>query len=676
MLKIFTKSNLLLLVFLLTFGAFLTSCDKDDDVSINETQLHSYGPSPALRGGELKFIGINLDKVTAVILPDNIEVTTFKTKTPTLLVIEVPEATVEGNVSLRTPNGMITAKSWLGISEPITVASVSPATVRPGDVITIKGTYLNLVEEVIFANNKVVTEFESHTKDAIQVRVPMDAQTGAIMVSNGADEPILVSSEAELQVALPAATSVAPNPVKAGSTLTITGTNLDLAKEVIFGGNKKVTEFTVSEAGDKLMVTVPADAADGKIKMVAASLVEVESAQEVTMVVPTISGVTPRPAKNSGNITIRGTNLDLVTSVMFGGETTGTIVSKSGGELVVKVPADAVEGIVTLHTAANKTVATGEALTLVKPVISSVSPTAVKTLQNVTISGTNLDIIEKVMFTGDTEGTIVSSSATELVVTVPTRSQSGAVTLISTNGTRVVSSQSLSIQPGNVPSITSVPPSIKPGQLLVIEGMKLDLTTEVIFPGNIKATQFGAKTATRLEVVVPEKTAIGVGRIRFVTAEGDVTESPEINFVGSITYYIYNDAINAAWQQWGGWNLNSQDWASTEQVKSGTKSIKVDAKADGYGAIQAHPSSTFNPRQYEVLVISLYSVSGGSVSVSIKDEAGTTHPDYAISLPAGQWKTVEIPISALGNPSTINEFIVKNYQGPAQVFYVDEIGFR
>jgi hypothetical protein len=677
MLKILYKSYILLVLCVLTLGTLLTSCKKDNDETPgSEPQLLSFGPSPALRGGELKFIGHNLDQVTAVMLPGDIEVTTFKTKTPSLLVIDVPQATVPGSVSLKTTNGVITAKSSLTISEPISIASVSPAKARPGDVITIKGTYLTLIEEVIFADNKPVSSFESRSKDSIQVRVPESAQTGLVVVSNGAEEPILVSSAAELEVTLPSISSMAPNPVKAGSTIIISGADLDLTKEIVFGGNRKVTEFELSQAGDQLTVSVPENAEDGKIKLVAASLVEIESAQGVIMVVPTLTEITPNPAKNDSIITVKGANLDLVTGVTFGGAVAGSIELKSAAELTVKVPTEARDSVVTFHTAANKKVVSGTALTLVKPTITSIAPTEVKTLENITISGTNLDLVVKVRFNGGIEGKIVSSFATEMVVTVPTRSLSGVVTLIPTNGVEVASSQSLSIEPGNVPTVTSVPDTVKPGQMIVIEGLKLDLATEVIFPGNVKATQFGSKTATRLEVLVPEKTAIGLGRIKFVTAHGDEYESPQIRVEGSIKYYIYNEALNSAWQQWNGWGLESQDWGNTEQAKAGSKSIKVVAKADNWGAIQAHPANTFNTSNYEVLILSVYGAQAGKVAVQIKDDAGKEHGDYPIDLVAGQWVTVEIPISALGNPATINEFRVKSSQGPAQTFYLDEIGFR
>jgi len=121
---------------LMTIVTF-SSCDKDDDGDDNAIKLLSFGPSPALRGGELKIIGNNLDGVTAVILPDNVNVSSFTTKASELITLTIPEETVEGNIILKTPEGDITSLSILTISEPIVLTSFSPATVRPGDELTI-----------------------------------------------------------------------------------------------------------------------------------------------------------------------------------------------------------------------------------------------------------------------------------------------------------------------------------------------------------------------------------------------------------------------------------------------------------------------------------------------------------------------------------------------------------
>ena len=78
--------------------------------------------------------------------------------------------------------------------------SFSPERVRPGDVLTIKGEYLNLIHQVIFADNVIVSDettgkesvegenaFLKHTRNEIQVLVPAEAQSGKIILSDGAE---------------------------------------------------------------------------------------------------------------------------------------------------------------------------------------------------------------------------------------------------------------------------------------------------------------------------------------------------------------------------------------------------------------------------------------------------------------------------------------------------------
>lgn len=534
---------------LMVFGLLMTSCQKEKDTTI---VLSSYGPSPVLRGGSLKFIGSNLDLVTAVVLPANIEVTTFETKSPELLVITVPEATVDGKVTLKTPQGNIETKTLLKISEPIAVTAIAPLQARPGEVITITGTYLNLVKAVIFAKNKPVTVFTPQSKTELQVKIPADAQTGIIVLSNGESDPILVESEMTVTVTLPAITQLSPNPVKAGTLLTLQGTNLDLVRDVLFGGGKKVTSF-VSKTGGKLELTVPADARDGKIKLVVASEVEVESAADLVMAVPVIAGLAPNPVKNGAALTVTGTNLDLITSVSFGGGKTGAILG--GGtatEIKVNVPKDATSGTVSFGTAAGKSVTSGS-LAMVVPTIASISPLALKTNAGLTIAGTNLDLVVKVLFTGGNQVTVANPGESEIMVTVPSGTLSGPVTIITTNGTEVASGESLTILASNVPVITSMPLTMKPGQMITLIGEKLNLLTDVIFPGEVKATMFGEKTATKLEVVVPMAVTKGKGKIKFVTSDNEFSESPEVMISGvdpvkDPTLVFFNfDNLNSWW---------------------------------------------------------------------------------------------------------------------------------
>ena len=560
----------------------LNNCKKDDDIASGLVQLNSFGPSPALRGGELRFIGTNLDQVTAVILPNNVEVTTFKSKTPELLVIEVPKATVEGKVSLKTAQGNITSKSLLTISEPIAITSFSPAKLRPGATLTIEGTYLNLIEEIIFSNKKSVTAFKSQTETKIEVLVPADAQSGVFVISNGMLDPILIESATPLDVTVPTVSKISPSPVKAGANLTIEGTDLDLTKEITFPGGSKVSAFESIEAG-KIVVKVPANSQDGAVKLGLASLVEVSSTPQVSMLLPTITDIAPNPAKTGGKITVKGKDLDLVTTVTFGGNKTGSIQSgRTATEIEVNVPADATVSTVSFATAANKSVTSGETLSLVKPSISAIAPADIQVNKELTITGTNLDIVAKVKFSGGKEVEVKNPSATQIKVTVPVGTISGNISVVATNGDEVSSEQQLNILASTASVITKMPTSAKPGQKIRIEGENLDEISEVIFPVDVTATMFGSKSNTVIEVFIPSKTKTGLGRIKFITTKGETVESPEINIQGidpiadlSLVFFDFDNL--GRW--WGDAGVNEKDPALTVD---GSNYFRVNQSCNGW----------------------------------------------------------------------------------------------
>lgn len=527
---------------LICASALILSCEKDDEDD-GKIVLNSFGPMPVARGAELRFIGQNLNKVTAIIIPDNIEITVFGTKTSELLTITVPQDAVEGYVVLETPQGDITTKTQIGFSEPISIADFSPAEIKIDSLLTISGDYLNLVKEVIFTDRIAVgdTAFLSQSREEITLKVPAEAQTGKIAVSNGADDPIIVYSEEVLNIVLPGFTAISPNPVKAGTDVILTGSDLDLVKTVVFGGNKNVSVFK-SQSGSQLVITVPEDAQDGKLILIPASGVHADtSSATLVMVVPTVN-VTPVTVKNGGEITVTGTNLDLVDKVIFGGDKEGTI--QAGGtatQLKVTVPEDAVTGVVRFATKANKEVS-GPSLTLIDPVFSSFSPASAKPNTNITITGTNLDLVVDVGFTGDKNGTIGSGRTdTQLTVSIPLGAQSGKITLVTRNGSEILSSGDITILT-NLPVFTSYDQSRgEPGKLLGINGTSMLLIKELVFPGNKYATAFGQKTDTKVEVYVPQDVTLGYGQIRMITYEGEEGLLPQIYFGG--TDPVYNQEL-------------------------------------------------------------------------------------------------------------------------------------
>jgi len=355
--KIVNKLMLTVVLLSCVLSCAFVSCKKDD--ADNTTKLEAFGPCPVLRGDTLQFIGLNLDKVTSIILPNNQEITDFVKKTSNQIDIIVPQTAVPGYVTLKAPSGDITTITKLSFSEPISISNFSPATVLAGDKLTIEGDYLNLIAQVIFSSNVAVdsADFVSQSRSKIVVTVPKEAQTGKFQITNGAETPTIVYSASSLTVTQPTITAVSPNPAKAGSMVTITGTNFQLVKSLTFNSNLSVTDFTVSADKKTITATVPAKATDGIVTLVTYSGVEVSSAA-LTLVAPTIASIAPSPVKPGTDITITGTDLDLVTSVVFADGSTGTIATQSATQITLKVPLTATSGSVTLNTNSGKT-ATG-----------------------------------------------------------------------------------------------------------------------------------------------------------------------------------------------------------------------------------------------------------------------------------------------------------------------------
>jgi hypothetical protein len=516
-------------------GGFLFNSCKSDEPNLTTIKLNAFGPSAALRGGELKFIGTNMDKVTAVDLPGTAEITTFVSKSSTEIVIAIPQDAMPGLVVLKTPQGDITTKTPLTFTEPILITNFSPATVKAGDVLTINGDYLNLIKQVIFSDGVVAdsTAFGTKTRKQLTVTVPAEAKTGKVAISNGAAIPILVYTATELQVTLPAITASAPNPVKAGTALQITGTNFQLVKSIIFTDGLTVTNFTLNADKTGITVIVPATAKDGKVTLVAKSGVQIQSASSLIMVAPTITSVAPNPVKNGATLTVTGTDLDLVTGATFGGAVAGTISSQSATNLVLTVPLTAVDGPVVLSTNSGKTVSSA-ALTYVKPTITSFAPTELMAGGDITITGTDLDLVSNVIFVGNFNGTIKTTTATSLVVTVPPACVgTSTFTLKTTNESQVVSGSTLIVDAANKPVITGITSSVKPGGLLTITGTKLNLIESIYFQTNVKAVLYGVRTETSIEVYVPETAKKGAVTLTLNAFDGSQIVSPTFTISGT-----------------------------------------------------------------------------------------------------------------------------------------------
>ncbi len=277
--------RILPLIFFLFSITIVISCDKDNEVSSGSVELLSFGPTGARHGDTLWFIGNNLNLVTSIELTGaTVAQPDFIKQTAEEITIIVPMETERGFVKLKTAQGELTTKTMLDLEVVVKINSM-PSSARPGENITLTGEYLNWVTSVVFEKGKAVDSINFVTKSVneLVLKVPMDAQTGNLIIFTGGTEPEDFVTDNSLQVVLPTFTSMNPNPVEREANLTITGTNLDLVWGVLFKGKTVADTVFVSKSATQIVVKVPKEANRGKIDLVAYSGVKVESTVDMTL---------------------------------------------------------------------------------------------------------------------------------------------------------------------------------------------------------------------------------------------------------------------------------------------------------------------------------------------------------------------------------------------------------
>ena len=423
-----------------------TACLSEDDVDTNQykggVNLNAFGPSPVARGGVLRFLGSGLDKVTGVEIPGCDVISDIEVVTTNEIRVTVPQTAMPGFVTLKMTNGTIVTKTKLTYTEPISMDRLTPATVKPGSVLTIDGEYLNLIKEVIFADNVIVVQedFVSQDRKQIKLTVPEEAQNGKIIISDGAEIPNWIYSENELEVVLPSVE--APLDLtgkKPGDEIVVKGKDLDLVKIVRMPNGEEVEfAYDKSEGGEETITFIlPENATDGAVVMIPASGVEVAIAN-IGMALPEKVVATPADGLRGDDvITLTGVNMELVTTITFPGmEEAVEPASKSATEVKVAMPAAAISGDLLLNTASGTSVPV--AIATLKPEFMSFANDAVSLGGDVTIQGKNLDLVVKVVYTGGAEVEVIPASATELTVEMPTMgTESGVLTLVMANGESV-----------------------------------------------------------------------------------------------------------------------------------------------------------------------------------------------------------------------------------------------
>lgn len=600
--KIKSLMSFVLLSCLMAVG--LTAC-SDDDLSTNQYQqgvhLNVFGPSPVMRGGSVHFYGSNLNQVKQVLIPGMDPVTNFevlKAGIPSEIVVLLDkEKPQPGKITLITnTDEKIVTLTDLTYIEGIEYASdnqFAPAVVQPGAVLTINGEYLNLVNEVIFADNVTVNaeDFVSQSRYKIEVTVPEEARTGKVILSDGAEIPNWIYSDEILQVTTPIVDKVTTPrgtaaqqetvACKLGETVTVSGQYFNLVAGVTIGDAEtsyitvEEDQLTVSDDGKTLSFTLPAEAPDGDIDLICRSGVAIPVAILET-VAPAECVAAPNPAKNGQPLTISGKDLDVVASIEMPNVSDAVEFNCNDGKIVIPaVPASAQEGNLVLRMANGKGVEV--AYTLVKPVVTAYNPNPVSAGGALTVQGKDLDLVASVTFGegSDVAEASVSADGTSMTLTLPMNAASGAPTLNLINGTTVVAPE-ITVNEATFCYVKELPGEdveLKAGAAMTLVVANGDKLTGVEVNG--AAVQYVLTEGNKLIIGLPESCGAGT-KIRLVSSNGEITYTLDVTPNTEVNTVIWTGAVDL-----NAWSINWQFGDGTQSAGEDPLAFNKIALAEG-----------------------------------------------------------------------------------------------
>ena len=513
----------------------LTACQQeelDTDQYAGKLALAAIAPNPVMRGAQLRVIGANLDKVTEVRFAGGATVTSIEKVAAgerSEIRLTVPMDAAVGPVTVVTSDGTTASTRFdLEYTEPIVFSSFAPATVLSGDVVTIKGEYLNNVREVILGGGVYVTEFNSQSGSELSFKVPSNAISGYVIIGdvNEIEDqntiPNQIYSGTELVVGDPTVAVADTTTYKSGDVITVSGSHLDMIEKINLTGAADV-EFKLAEDGNSISFNLPPSASDGQIVLTSFAGKEFQAGAIISLNVTDLevaSLAEDGRYKAGSDVSITGSDLDLVTKVEFTGAEAQWYLD--GKNIVATVPAGAKDGGLTVTLASGKQAYSSE-IAVVKPVATAVDKNeAVAGQTNIVVTGTDLDLVTGVTI-GDKEHGFIDCkfdilTADSVKVAVSKDAYTGPLTLTAANGDNTAT-EAITVTYDEAVSVTFAQPSFALGKKIAITGKNL-LNVEQLSIKGKKVVSYAVRGDDNMSFDIPEGIGPGVYRLAMVLIDG------------------------------------------------------------------------------------------------------------------------------------------------------------
>ncbi|MGA7797753.1 MAG: IPT/TIG domain-containing protein, partial [Methanoregula sp.] len=311
----------------------------------------------------------------------------------------------------------------------------------------------------------------------------------------------------------PTVTGISPTagPIVGGTTVTITGININGATTVKFG-TTAATLYTVNSA-NSITATAPAGSAgsvDITITTRGGTSAKSSADQYTFAAFPTITGISPTagPIVGGTSLTITGTSFTGATSVTIGGKPASSFKVTSATTITATAPAGSVGAVdVTVTAPGGTATGTGAYTYAAVPTVTGISPAAGPTVggTSVTITGTSLTGATAVSFGGAAATQVTVVNATAVTATTPAHAAGTVDITVTTPGGTSAKSSADQYTYAAAPTVTSLSPAAGPiagGTNITITGTALTGATAVSF-GVTAATSFVVVNATTITAIAP-----------------------------------------------------------------------------------------------------------------------------------------------------------------------------
>jgi hypothetical protein len=313
-------------------------------VPIGPPFIERFTPEAGPVGRSVSLVGSNLVNITSV---------TFNGAPALFSRVEqfveaiVPTNATTGPIVITTAQGSFTTPHVFTVvgGGPV-LRSFSPTSGPPGTVITINGTNLLAVKEVLFGD--IATGVAMHAGDtSLMVVVPRGAKSGPLTLVSDSGQTTSIEPFTVMEIPAPVITGFAPTAAAVRSTVTISGQHLrDVRSVSVSGVPAEFTPFFT----EQLLLTVPY-APSGPITVIT-DWGSATSTASLTIIggqpPAALLGFEPNMGVGGSTVILQGTNLIPVRAVLFNG--VPAAYEQYGNVVLAWVPPLATAGLITIQT--------------------------------------------------------------------------------------------------------------------------------------------------------------------------------------------------------------------------------------------------------------------------------------------------------------------------------------